>query len=141
MGTVDLQVQHVDELFDPPSDAEYYAKAHIQIDCLLEQAGAVVEEVTDAGGQIQSIEFHLHDETRQHHQDTVLETVMERAREKADTWQLLMGTRLQRFKRRQRLKSVQAWTVSSMKRLGQHPIPISSRHQSLCLSASPSSMN
>lgn len=50
--TVDFQVQHVDELFDPPSDAEYYAKAHIQIDCFPEQAGAVVEEVTDAGEQI-----------------------------------------------------------------------------------------
>ena len=42
----------MDELFDPPSDAEYYAKAHIQIDCFPEQAGAVVEEVTDAGEQI-----------------------------------------------------------------------------------------
>jgi len=81
--TVDLQVQHRDELFDPPGDAEYYAKAHIHIDCLPEQAGTVSEEVTAAGGQIRSIDFQLHDETHQRLQEAALEQAMARAREKA----------------------------------------------------------
>jgi uncharacterized protein YggE len=81
---VDLQVQDTDEIFDPVTDAPFQATERLHIECLPETAEAVVVDVTNAGGQIQSVQFHLHENKHQELQNEAIRSAMERAREKAE---------------------------------------------------------
>jgi uncharacterized protein YggE len=82
--TVNLQVQDTDEMFDPVTDAPFQATERLHIDCLPENAESVVVDVTNAGGQIQTVEFQLHEDKRRELQDKVIKSAMERARGKAE---------------------------------------------------------
>ncbi|AXG08497.1 SIMPL domain-containing protein [Haloplanus rubicundus] len=82
--TVDLQVQDTDEIFDPATDAPFQATERLHIECLPENAEAVVVDVTTAGGQIQSVHFHLHEDKHLELQNKAIRSAMERAREKAE---------------------------------------------------------
>jgi len=82
--TVDLQVQDTDEMFDPVTDAPFQATARLHIDCLPENAESVVVDVTNAGGQIQTVQFQFHENKRRELQDKAIKSAMERAREKAE---------------------------------------------------------
>jgi uncharacterized protein YggE len=82
--TVDLQVQDTDEMFDPVTDAPFQATERLHIDCLPENAESVVVDVTNAGGQIQTVQFQLHEDKRRELQDKAINSAMERAREKAE---------------------------------------------------------
>lgn len=82
--TVDLQVQDTDEMFDPVTDAPFQATERLHIDCLPENAESVVVDVTNAGGQIQTVQFHLHEDKHQELQNKAIRSAMERAREKAE---------------------------------------------------------
>jgi uncharacterized protein YggE len=82
--TVDLQVQDTDEMFDPVTDAPYQATERLHIDCIPENAESVVVDVTNAGGQIQNVQFQFHEEKRRELQNNAIRSAMERAREKAE---------------------------------------------------------
>lgn len=82
--TVDLQVQGTDEMFDPATDAAFRATERLHIDCLPETAESVVVDVANAGGQIQSVQFHLHEDKHRALQNDAIGSAMERAREKAE---------------------------------------------------------
>ena len=82
--TVDLQVQDTDEMFDPVTDASFHATERLHIDCLPENAESVVVDVTNAGGQIQTVQFQLYEDKRRELQDKAIDSAMERAREKAE---------------------------------------------------------
>lgn len=82
--TVDVQIQDTDEVFDPVVDAPFQATERLHIECVPETAESVVVDVTNAGGQIQSVEFHLHEDKRRELQNEALSSAMERAREKAE---------------------------------------------------------
>jgi len=82
--TVELRVVDTTEPFEPETDAPYRATERLVVDCVPETAGDVVVEATDAGGEIQSIDFHLHESVRQELRDAALEAATERAREKAE---------------------------------------------------------
>lgn len=82
--TVDLQVQDTDEMFDPVTDAPFQATERLHIDCLPENAESVVVDVTNAGGQIQTVQFQLHEDKRRELQDKAIHSAMERARGKAE---------------------------------------------------------
>ncbi|SDK14125.1 Uncharacterized conserved protein YggE, contains kinase-interacting SIMPL domain [Halovenus aranensis] len=82
--TVDLQVQDTDEMFDPVTDAPVQATEQLHIDCLPENAESVVVDVTNAGGQIQTVQFQFHEDKRRELQNKAINSAMERAREKAE---------------------------------------------------------
>lgn len=81
--TVEMEVRETTDLFGEDSDAAYRATERFEIACVPETAEAVVVDVTDAGGTVQSVEFHVHDEVRRQLQDEALAAAMERARAKA----------------------------------------------------------
>jgi len=82
--TVDLQVQDTDEMFDPVTDAPFQATERLHIDCISESAESVVIDVTNAGGQIQNVQFQLHEDKRRELQNNAITSAMERVREKAE---------------------------------------------------------
>ena len=82
--TVNLQVQDTDEMFDPVTDAPFEATERLHIDCVPENAESVVLDVTNAGGQIQNVQFQLHQEKRRELQNNAISSAMEHAREKAE---------------------------------------------------------
>lgn len=82
--TVEIQVQDADKMFDPATDAPFQASERLYIDCLPNHAESVVVAVTDAGGQIQTVQFQLRADRRRELQHTAIESAMERAREKAE---------------------------------------------------------
>jgi len=82
--TVDLQVQDTDEMFDPVTDAPFQAIERLHIDCVPENAESVVVDVTNAGGQIQTVQFRLHEDKRRELQNNAISSAMERARQKAE---------------------------------------------------------
>jgi len=82
--TVNLQVQDTDEMFDPVTDAPFEATERLHIDCVPENAESVVLDVTNAGGQIQNVQFQLHQEKRRELQSNAISSAMEHAREKAE---------------------------------------------------------
>lgn len=63
--TVDLQVQDMDEMFDPVTDTPFQATERLHIDCPPENAESVVVDVTNAGGQIQIVQFQLREDKLQ----------------------------------------------------------------------------
>ena len=71
-------------MFDPVTDAPFQATERLHIDCLPENAESVVVDVTNAGGQIQTVQFRLHKDKRQELQDKVINLTMERARGKVE---------------------------------------------------------
>jgi uncharacterized protein YggE len=82
--TVDLQVQDTDEMFDPVTDAPFQATEQLHIDCLPEKTESVVVDVTNAGGQIQTVQFQLYEDKRRELKNNAIRSAMERAREKAE---------------------------------------------------------
>lgn len=82
--TVDFQVETSDEPFGPCTDAEYWARERLEIDCVPETAESIVIEATDAGGTVKSIEFDLHEDVYHELSDRALSEAMARAREKAE---------------------------------------------------------
>jgi uncharacterized protein YggE len=82
--TVDLQVQDTDEMFDPVTDAPFQAIERLHIDCVPENAESVVIDITNSGGQIQTVQFQLHEDMRRELQNKAISSAMERAREKAE---------------------------------------------------------
>ena len=82
--TVDLQIQDTAEVFDPDTDAPFQAKERLHIECVPAKAESVVVDVTEAGGQIQSVQFHLHEDKHRELQNKAISSAMERAREKAE---------------------------------------------------------
>ena len=82
--TVEIQVRDTDEMFEPVTDAPFQATERLQIDCVPETAESVVVDVTNAGGQIQTVEFQLHEDKRRDLQNKAITSAMERAREKAE---------------------------------------------------------
>ncbi|MFC7076181.1 SIMPL domain-containing protein [Haloarcula halophila] len=82
--TVEVQVQDTTEAFDPATDAPFEATERFQIECVLDHAESVVIDVTNAGGQIQTVQFQFHEETRQALQNEAIASAMDRAREKAE---------------------------------------------------------
>jgi uncharacterized protein YggE len=89
--TVDLQVQDTDEMFDPVTDAPFQAIERLHIDCVPENAESVVVDVTNAGGQIQTVQFRLHEDKRRELQNNAISSAMERAREKAEQMAAIEG--------------------------------------------------
>jgi len=82
--TVDLQVQDTDEMFEPVTEAPFQATERLHIDCLPENAESVVVDITNAGGQIQTVQFQLHEDKRRELQNKAISSAMERARRKAE---------------------------------------------------------
>ena len=82
--TVEIQVQDADKMFDPATDAPFQATERFQIDCRPKNAETVVVDITAAGGQIQTVQFQLHADTRRELQNKAINSAMQRAREKAD---------------------------------------------------------
>ena len=89
--TVDLQVQDTDEMFEPVTDAPFQATERLHIDCLPENAESVVVDVTNAGEQIQTVQFQLHEDKRRELQNNAISSAMERAREKAEQMAAIEG--------------------------------------------------
>jgi uncharacterized protein YggE len=82
--TVDCRIEDSAEPFEPDIDARYRATVRLVVDCVPETAGSVVAEATDAGGTVESVDFHLHEDVRRELRDEALAAAMERAREKAE---------------------------------------------------------
>jgi uncharacterized protein YggE len=82
--TVEIQVQDTDEMFDPATDAPFQATERFNIDCLPTNAESVVMDITNADGQIQTIQFQLHGDTLRELQNKAINSAMKRAREKAE---------------------------------------------------------
>lgn len=82
--TVGLRVQETDEMFDPISDAPIQASERLQIDCSPDTAESVVVDVTNADGQIQSVQFNLHESKHRELQNGAITDAMRRARKKAE---------------------------------------------------------
>jgi uncharacterized protein YggE len=82
--TTELQVQDTDQMFEPVTDAPFQATERLHIDCVPENAESIVVDVTNAGGQIQTVQFQLHDEKCREFQNKAIRAAMERAREKAE---------------------------------------------------------
>ncbi|MFC7076106.1 SIMPL domain-containing protein [Haloarcula halophila] len=82
--TTGVQVQDTTETFDPDTDAPFEATERFRIECVPDHAESVVIDVTNAGGQIQTVQFQLHEATRRSLQTDALETAMDHAREKAE---------------------------------------------------------
>jgi uncharacterized protein YggE len=82
--TVDIQVEEVDDVFGPDTDADYHAREELTIECLPESAEDVVLDVTEVSGTVQSVQFGLHPDRHQNLQTEALSTAMDRAREKAE---------------------------------------------------------
>jgi len=82
--TVDLRVQNTDEVFNPVTEAPFQVTERLHIDCLPENAESVVVDVTNAGGQIQTVQFQLHEDKRRELRNHAISSAMERAREKAE---------------------------------------------------------
>jgi uncharacterized protein YggE len=82
--TVDFQVEASGEAFGPCTDAEYWARERLEIDCVPETAADVVVEATDAGGTVESVEFGLHDAVYSDLSDRALSDATDRARVKAE---------------------------------------------------------
>lgn len=82
--TVDCRIEDSTDLFEPDIDTKYRATVRLVVDCVPETAGSVVAEATDAGGTVQSVDFHLHENVRRELQDAALAEAMGRAREKAE---------------------------------------------------------
>jgi uncharacterized protein YggE len=82
--TVEMQVQDTTEAFDPATDAPFEATERFQIECAPDRAESVVLDVASGGGQVQTVQFQLHEETRHSLQTDALETAMDHAREKAE---------------------------------------------------------
>ena len=72
-------------MFDPVTDAPFQATERLHIDCMPENAESVVIDVTNAGGQIQNVQFQLHGDKRRELQNNAVSSAIERAREKAET--------------------------------------------------------
>lgn len=96
LQTVEIRVDEVDDLFGPETDADYRAEETLAVRCHPEQLGALVTEITDAGGTVQRVEFGLQPATRQQLQDDALEPALERAREQAERIAATEGLRLSR---------------------------------------------
>lgn len=84
ISTTNIQVEHTSDVFGEDTDAEYRAKERLLIECVPETAEGVVVEVADAGGTVESVHFHLHEDIRRQLQDEALAAAMQRAREKAE---------------------------------------------------------
>jgi len=82
--TVERSITDTEGAFEPETDAPYRATERLVVDCVPETVGDVVVETTDAGGEVQSIDFHLHEAVRRELRDEALEAATERAREKAE---------------------------------------------------------
>jgi len=82
--TVERSITDTEGAFKPETDAPYRATERLVVDCVPETVGDVVVEAADAGGEVQSIDFHLHEAVRQELRNEALEAAMERAREKAE---------------------------------------------------------
>lgn len=82
--TVERCVTDTDEPFEPDGNGQYRATERFVVDCVPETVGDVFVEATDAGGEVQSIDFHLHETVRQELRDAALEAATKRAREKAE---------------------------------------------------------
>lgn len=82
--TVDRRVEPASDLFGECTDAAYWAVQTLHVDCVAETAAAVVVDAADVGGEIESVEFGLHEETTRRLEDEALDAAMERAATKAD---------------------------------------------------------
>lgn len=82
--TVDRRVEPTTDLFGECTDSEYWAAEKLHVDCVAETAGTVVVDATDIGGEIEGVEFGLHEETTRRLEDDALSAATERARTKAE---------------------------------------------------------
>lgn len=84
ISTIELEVRETDRMFDPVTDAPFQATERLHVDCAPETAESVVIDVSNAGGQIRSVQFRLHEDTHRELQNEAISSAMERAREKAE---------------------------------------------------------
>lgn len=84
LKTVDIQVLDTDEMFEPVTDASFQATERINVNCVPETVESVVIDIINAGGQIQSVRFQIHEAKHQELQNEALSSAMERARKKAE---------------------------------------------------------
>ncbi len=82
--TVDRQAEHRSEVFGQEPDEAYRATEKLVIDCVPETAERVFVEVTDAGGTVKTVQFHLREDVHRRLQDEALTEAVERSREKAE---------------------------------------------------------
>lgn len=79
--TVDIEVNDVNEMFDPEVDDDFLGRERMEVVCDPTTAEEVVLRVTDAGGRVESVQFQLHEEVRQEAEN---EAAMANARRKAE---------------------------------------------------------
>lgn len=82
--TTDRRVDHSSEVFDADPDAPYRAIERLDVTCDPEVVEPIVVAVTDAGGSVRTVQFHLRENAAHRLQDEALVDAMERAREKAE---------------------------------------------------------
>ncbi len=82
--TDDLQVENIDEMFDPATDVVFQATERLHIDCVPEIGEQVIVKVTDTGGTIRTVQFSLQEEVYRQLQSEALTAAMEQTREKAE---------------------------------------------------------
>lgn len=82
--TANIEVAETDGMFGPDSDAEYHATERLTIECQPDAVEAVVLDITEVGGTVQSVEFGLRTDVHNRLQDETLTAAMDRARTKAE---------------------------------------------------------
>jgi len=82
--TVDREVEDTEELFTADDDAPYLGTEELEVDCVPGDVDDAVVAVTDAGGRVQGVEFHLHEERRRELAGAALTDATRRAREEAE---------------------------------------------------------
>lgn len=81
---VSSQIEEPSQMFDRGEDDDpYRATERLVVECLPETAGDVVTAVTDAGGTVPDVAFHLHEDVRRSLEEEALDAAMDRARRKA----------------------------------------------------------
>jgi len=82
--TTELQVRDADALFDSVADAPFQAIERLHVDCAPESAESVVVDVTDAGGQVEAVQFRLREDRCRELQNEAVGAAVERVREKTE---------------------------------------------------------
>jgi uncharacterized protein YggE len=81
--TTALQVDEVDDMFGPETEADFRAEETFKIECPPDTIETTASEITAASGTVRGIEFKLYPTTHQQLEDKVIQTALERAREQA----------------------------------------------------------
>ena len=79
-----FQVQEVDDMFGPETEADFRAEETFKIKCPPDTIEPTASEITAAGGTVQGIEFKLYPSTHQQLENEVTQTALERARKQAE---------------------------------------------------------